>query len=62
MNGQDLATMNIDELWKLMEEVDAILSKKLKAEKRQLERRLALLQGSIANKPKAYRPHSKAHS
>jgi DNA-binding protein H-NS len=59
MNDQDLATMSIDELWELMGEVDAILSTRMEAEKQELERRLARLQGSIENKPRAHRPYPK---
>jgi hypothetical protein len=42
---KNLATMGIDQLWALYEEIGAILSTKIEAEKRELERRLARLKG-----------------
>jgi DNA-binding protein H-NS len=51
----DLATMSVDELWSLHEKVRATLSTKLDGEKRELERRLALLNGH----PR--RPYPKVH-
>ncbi len=45
MKSKDLAMMSVDELWSLHEEVRTILSKKLDGEKRELERRMALLNG-----------------
>ena len=45
MKNKNLATMSVDELWSLHEEVRTTLSTKLDAEKRELERRLALLNG-----------------
>jgi DNA-binding protein H-NS len=61
MKGQDLATMSVDQLWTLHEEIIALLSSKIDAEKRELERRLALLQGRIEDKPSARRPYPKVH-
>ena len=60
-NKDDLALMSVDELWRLHEELCAILSTKLNAEKRELERRLTLLNGRAENKPKARRPYPKVH-
>ena len=45
MKQCNLESMSIDELWILHEKIRAILSTKLGAEKRQLERRLAQLNG-----------------
>jgi DNA-binding protein H-NS len=45
LKKQDLAILTADELWDLHEEICAILSTKLDAEKRLLERRLAQLSG-----------------
>ena len=59
MKDQDLATMSIDQLWTLHEEICAILSTKIEAEKQDLDRRLARLQGRIENKPSARRPYPK---
>jgi DNA-binding protein H-NS len=42
---QNLAVMTADELWALHEEICAVLSTKLDAEKHRLERRLAQLSG-----------------
>jgi DNA-binding protein H-NS len=42
----NLSSLSIDELWALHEEVGAILSKKISAEKRDLEHRLASLNRS----------------
>jgi DNA-binding protein H-NS len=50
---RDLAMMSVDELWSLYEEVRTILSTKLDSEKQELERRLSLLVGRAADKPKA---------
>jgi DNA-binding protein H-NS len=52
--------MSVDQLWDLHEEVVALLSNKIDAEKRELERRLALLQ-RIEKKPNARRPYPKVH-
>jgi DNA-binding protein H-NS len=46
-------------LWSLREELDAILATKLDAEKQELERRLARLNGSVEQKQKARRPYPK---
>ena len=61
MKNKNLAMMSLDELWSLHEEIRGILSTKLDAEKRELERRLARLNGRIEHKPKARRPYPKVH-
>ena len=61
MKREDLATKSVDDLWTLHEEIRAILSTKLDAEKRELERRLAQLRGTTENKPNARRPYPKVH-
>jgi DNA-binding protein H-NS len=61
MKDQDLAMKSTDELWTLYEKIRAILSKKLDAEKHQLERRLVQLRGRIENESKARRAYPKVH-
>src|ERR1700694_625943 len=43
----DLASLSIDELWALHEEVGSMLSERITAEKRGLEERLAKLNGGL---------------
>ena len=59
MKKRDLASMSIDQLWTLHEEVRAILSIKMDVQKRELERQLARLQGRIENKTNKRRPYPK---
>lgn len=60
MKHRYLATMSADELWRLHEDIRTILSTKLDAEKLELERRLARLDGRILNKQqKVRRPYPK---
>jgi DNA-binding protein H-NS len=61
MKQSNLESMSIDELWILHEKIRAILSTKLEAEKRELERRLAQMNGRIEHKEKARRPYPKVH-
>jgi DNA-binding protein H-NS len=61
VKNKDLARMSVDELWSLHEEVQTILSTKLDGEKRELERRMALLNGRNGDRPKARRPYPKVH-
>ena len=61
MKTKNLAIMSVDELWKLHEEICTILSTKMDAERRELERRLARLNGRAEDKPKARRPYPKVH-
>jgi DNA-binding protein H-NS len=59
MKDRDLATMSIDQLWTLREEVRAILSTKMDVQKRELERQLARLQGRIESKTNERQPYPK---
>jgi DNA-binding protein H-NS len=61
VKNKNLAMMSVDELWSLHEEIGRILSTKLDAEKRELERRLALLNGHIELKKATRRPYPKVH-
>ena len=62
MKNKNFAMMSVDELWSLHEEVRTILAKKLDGEKRELERRLVLLNRRAEDKPKARRrPYPKVH-
>ena len=61
MKNKNLAMMSVDELWSLHEATGRMLSTKLDAEKRKLERRLALLNGHIELKKTARRPYPKVH-
>ena len=61
MKDRDLASMSIDQLWTLHEEVCAILSTKMDVQKRELDRQLARLQGRIENKTNERRPYPKVH-
>jgi DNA-binding protein H-NS len=45
VKNKDLEKMSVDELWILHEEIRSILSTKMDAEKRELERRLVQLEG-----------------
>ncbi|MCK1741543.1 H-NS histone family protein [Bradyrhizobium sp. 139] len=44
----ELESMSLDDLWSLHEEISGILSDRIKAEKRELEKRLAVLGGGMA--------------
>jgi DNA-binding protein H-NS len=59
LKDQNLAMMSADELWSLREKIHAILSTKMDAEKRELERRLAQLNGRNKRNKKARRPYPK---
>ena len=61
MKHKNLATMPVKELWDLRKEIRRVLSTKLDAEKRELERRLALLDGRIERKKAIRRPYPKVH-
>jgi DNA-binding protein H-NS len=61
VKNRNLALMPVDELWSLHEEIRSILSTKLDAEMKMLERRLALLNGSTGPKQKARRPYPRVH-
>jgi DNA-binding protein H-NS len=61
LKHKNLAAMPVKELWDLHKEIRRVLSTKLDAEKRELERRLVRLNGRIEDKPKARRPYPKVH-
>ncbi|MHB0768991.1 H-NS histone family protein [Bradyrhizobium sp. 5.13L] len=44
----ELESMSLDDLWSLHEEISGILSDRIKAEKHELEKRLAALGGGMA--------------
>ncbi|MBR0830976.1 H-NS histone family protein [Bradyrhizobium manausense] len=44
----ELELMSLDDLWSLHEEISGILSARIKAEKQELEKRLAVLGGGMA--------------
>jgi DNA-binding protein H-NS len=60
VENKTLASMSIEALWSLREEIDAILGTKLGAEKHELERRLAWLDQRFEQK-KARRPYPRVH-
>jgi DNA-binding protein H-NS len=60
LGNLELNSLSIDELWTLHEEVGAMLSERILAEKRGLEERLARLDRALANKAKFARADSKA--
>jgi DNA-binding protein H-NS len=45
----EFESMSVDDLWSLHEEISAILSARIKAEKDQLEKRLAVLSGGMTS-------------
>jgi DNA-binding protein H-NS len=58
MKSVDLESMSLEELWSLHEKASAILSARIKAEKEQLEKRLAVLnRGMDAGRPAEIQPH-----
>jgi DNA-binding protein H-NS len=59
VKNTNLAMMTTAALWSLREELDAILATKLDAEKQELERRLARLNGRVEQRQKARRPYPK---
>jgi DNA-binding protein H-NS len=59
--NMDLVMMSADELWNLRGEIDSILSAKIDAEKQELERRLAQINGFIEPKQKTRKPYTKVH-
>jgi DNA-binding protein H-NS len=61
MKNKNLEMMSVDELWSLYEETGRMLSTKLDAEKRELERRLTLLDRRIERKKATRRPYPKVH-
>src|SRR5260370_42374842 len=64
MEGIDVKSMPLDELWALHETICSILARKLEAEKRSLERRLNELRRSFkkaSNETPERRPYPKVH-
>jgi DNA-binding protein H-NS len=53
--------MSVDEVWILHDRIISILSTKLDAKMRELERRLVRLSGRIEKNPTARRPYPKVH-
>jgi DNA-binding protein H-NS len=47
----DLETMSVDDLWSLHERISGILSTRIKAEKQELEKRLAILSRGLPGQP-----------
>jgi hypothetical protein len=56
VKNKNLEKMSVDELWKLHEEIHNILSTKLDAEKRQLERRLVNSRGPLGTNQRRVDP------
>jgi DNA-binding protein H-NS len=61
MKQSSLESMSTNELWILHEKINSILSTKLKAEKHELELRLAQLKGRNEPDERAHRPYPKVH-
>ena len=61
MKDQNLEKMSADELWSLHEKIRAILSTKLDAEKRELERRWARLHARNERNQRTRRPYPKVY-
>jgi DNA-binding protein H-NS len=64
MKNMNLEAMPLDELWALHEQIGSILTPKIAAEKRELERRLDELGrkfGSSSDEPRLRRPYPKVH-
>jgi DNA-binding protein H-NS len=54
----DLGAMSLDELWSLHEVISAVLSERMQDQKRQLEKRLSLLNTGTPS----FQPMNKSHS
>jgi DNA-binding protein H-NS len=64
MEGIDLQSIPLDELWALHETICSVLARKLEAEKRSLEQRLNELRGRFgkaSNETSERRPYPKVH-
>ena len=60
MRQKELEKMPLDELWKLHEQLEVLLSAKLEAEARELDQKLARLQGKkVPAAPKQTHRHPK---
>ena len=53
ISKSELESMSLDHLWSLHEEISAILATRIEAEKRELEKRLAVLSRGVAYPPDA---------
>ncbi|MGO4513750.1 H-NS histone family protein [Bradyrhizobium sp. MOS001] len=51
----ELEAMSLDDLWSLHERISAILATRIEAEKRELEKRLAVLSRGVSSSPDAMR-------
>jgi len=62
MKKIDLETMSVDDLWSLHEQISKILSARITSEKRELEKRLAVLNRGIegAEASQSYNANGKA--
>jgi len=62
MKKIDLETMSVDDLWSLHEQISKILSARISSEKRELEKRLAVLNRGIegADSSQSYNANGKA--
>ena len=56
MENDDWASMPTAELWRLYDEVTAVLSRRMTAEKAKLEERLRRIEGTAAQTPNEKRP------
>jgi len=61
MTKPDLNSESIEELWALHEEIAAILSKKMEAEKLKLEKRLKQIEGKTSDETRERRPYPKVY-
>jgi DNA-binding protein H-NS len=61
VKDRNLESMSTDELWNLHEQIRELLSTKLDAEKHELERRLAGLNGQNERNKRARRPYPKVY-
>jgi DNA-binding protein H-NS len=57
MRKSDFNTLEFDELWQMHEELTELLSERIMAEKRELEKRLAQLNGVQLIKPSGLNPN-----
>jgi DNA-binding protein H-NS len=61
MTKSDLDSRTIEELWALHEEIAAILSSKMEAEKLKLQMRLEQIQGKASDQQPERRPYPKVY-
>ena len=55
----NFASMSVQELWELREEISKLLEAKMLAEKKELERRLNSLPPAKTDRPNGHRPYPK---